>query len=73
MKNYLKPYTKCTKVESEGYLLAGSPGGGHETIKVKEGNKVIDQGQETKGASLPNSLFNSSEHSEYSTKELISN
>lgn len=22
MKNYLKPYTKCTKVESEGYLLA---------------------------------------------------
>lgn len=28
MKNYLKPYTACTKVESEGYLLAGT-GGGH--------------------------------------------
>lgn len=26
MKNYLKPYTACTKVEVEGYLLAGSPG-----------------------------------------------
>ncbi len=25
MKNYLKPYTACTKVESEGHLLAGSP------------------------------------------------
>lgn len=24
MKNYLKPYTMCTRVESEGYLLAGS-------------------------------------------------
>ena len=24
MKNYLKPYTMCTKVESEGYLLAGT-------------------------------------------------
>ena len=23
MKNYLKPYTTCTTVESEGYLLAG--------------------------------------------------
>ena len=71
MKNYLKPYTKCTKVESEGYLLADSPGGGHEIINppcppnnVKEGNKVIEQGQETKGASLPNSLFYSSEYSE---------
>ncbi len=33
MKNYLKPYTACTKVESEGHLLAGSPsagGGGFE-------------------------------------------
>ena len=28
MKNYLKPYTACTTVESEGYLLAGT-GGGH--------------------------------------------
>lgn len=71
MKNYLKPYTMCTRVESEGYLLADSPGGGHEIINppcppnnVKESNKVIEQGQETKGASLPNSLFYSSEYSE---------
>lgn len=28
MKNYLKPYTECTTVESEGYLLAGSPNAG---------------------------------------------
>ena len=28
MKNYLKPYTACTTVESEGYLLAGT-GGAH--------------------------------------------
>ena len=28
MKNYLKPYTACTKVESEGHLLAGSPNAG---------------------------------------------
>ena len=37
MKNYLKPYTACTTVESEGYLLSHTdqtqqPGGGHETI-----------------------------------------
>lgn len=25
MKSYLKPYTACTTVENEGYLLAGSP------------------------------------------------
>ena len=34
MKNYLKPYTECTKVESEGYLLAGgskdTPGAGND-------------------------------------------
>lgn len=28
MKNYLKPYTACTKVESEGYLLAGTGSAG---------------------------------------------
>ena len=28
MKNYLKPYTACTKVEMESQLLSGS-GGGH--------------------------------------------
>ena len=32
MKNYLKPYTECTKVESEGHLLAGSPGAGNGPI-----------------------------------------
>ena len=71
MKNYLKPYTMCTRVESEGYLLANTPGGGPGIItpacssnNAKEGNKFIDQEQETKGASLPNSLFYSSEQSE---------
>lgn len=31
MKNYLKPYTACTKVEMESHLLSGSDGkgGGH--------------------------------------------
>lgn len=33
MKNYLKPYTECTKVESEGHLLAGSPGAGNVPFK----------------------------------------
>jgi len=35
MKNYLKPYTECTKVESEGHLLSNTnqePGGSHEPI-----------------------------------------
>lgn len=36
MKNYLKPYTKCTKVESEGYLLAGTGGG--RNGQIREGN-----------------------------------
>lgn len=27
MKNYLKPYTACTKVEMESHLLSGSGGG----------------------------------------------
>ena len=27
MKIYLKPYTACTKVETEDYLLIGSPTG----------------------------------------------
>lgn len=36
MKNYLKPYTMCTKVESEGYLLAGTGGGTNG--QISEGN-----------------------------------
>ena len=28
MKNYLKPYTACTKVEMESHLLSGSGSGG---------------------------------------------
>jgi len=36
MKNYLKPYTMCTKVESEGYLLAGTGGG--RNGQIREGN-----------------------------------
>ena len=33
MKNYLRPYTMCTKVETEGYLLAGTGGGSAGSIK----------------------------------------
>lgn len=29
IKNYLKPYIECTKVETECALLAGSGGGGN--------------------------------------------
>lgn len=36
MKNYLKPYTMCTRVESEGYLLAGTGGGTNG--QISEGN-----------------------------------
>ena len=32
MKNYLKPYTTCTTVESEGYLLAGTGSAENGTI-----------------------------------------
>lgn len=32
MKNYLKPYTECTTVESEGYLLTSTPGAGNGPI-----------------------------------------
>ncbi|EGW49480.1 hypothetical protein HMPREF0666_02700 [Prevotella sp. C561] len=34
MKNYLKPYTMCTRVESEGYLLAGTGGGRNGQIRA---------------------------------------
>lgn len=43
MKNYLKPYTACTKVESEGYLLAGgskdTPGAGNGGFEKGGGSK----------------------------------
>ena len=32
MKNYLKPYTTCTTVEREGYLLTSTPGAGNGPI-----------------------------------------
>ena len=34
MKSYLKPYTACTKVEVEGYLLADSPSVGNDGFTV---------------------------------------
>lgn len=42
MKNYLKPYTACTTVESEGHLLSGSDGkgGGHNGGLTPGGRKA---------------------------------
>nr|WP_314499389.1 hypothetical protein [uncultured Prevotella sp.] len=49
MKSYLKPCTACTKVENEGYLLAGSdpdnPSVGHDGFTPGGGN----QGDGNKG------------------------
>ena len=39
MKSYLKPYTACTKVENEGYLLAGSPSAGNDGFTPGGGNQ----------------------------------
>ena len=39
MKNYLKPYTACTKVESEGHLLAGTGGAGNGGFTPGGGNQ----------------------------------
>lgn len=44
MKNYLRPYTMCTKVETEGYLLAGSPGGNAGSIKPAGLNSIKAKG-----------------------------
>ncbi len=74
MKNYLKPYTACTTVESEGYLLAGTggagnggftPGGGNQGGGSKEGDGCGDCGNtknHTKSApsSVTNGFFFSS-------------
>ena len=43
MKNYLKPYTTCTTVESEGYLLAGT--GSAENGTITPGNPGSGSGQ----------------------------
>lgn len=42
MKNYLKPYTACTKVEMESHLLSGSDGkgGGHNGGLTPGGRKA---------------------------------
>lgn len=40
MKNYLKPYTACTKVEMESHLLSGS-GGGHSGGFTPGGKKLL--------------------------------
>lgn len=43
MKNYLKPYTACTKVEMESHLLSGSDGkgGGHNGGLTPYGRKLL--------------------------------
>ena len=43
MKSYLKPYTACTTVESEGYLLAGT--GSAENGTITPGNPGSGSGQ----------------------------
>lgn len=50
MKNYLRPYTMCTKVETEGYLLAGSPGGNAGSIKPAGLNSIKAKGTNGNGS-----------------------
>ncbi len=61
MKNYLKPYTACTKVESEGYLLAGSPnaGGGGFTPGQPGGGPGQATNNSTNNAKSTQSFFHS--------------
>ncbi|ANR73813.1 hypothetical protein J4856_05345 [Prevotella scopos JCM 17725] len=39
MKIYLKPYTACTKVEVEGYLLAGTGNGNNGGFRPGGGSQ----------------------------------
>ena len=39
MKIYLKPYTACTKVEAEGYLLAGTGNGNNGGFRPGGGSQ----------------------------------
>lgn len=61
MKNYLKPYTACTKVESEGHLLAGSPnaGGGGFTPGQPGSGSGQTQNPSTNNAKSTQSFFHS--------------
>ncbi|WP_449030303.1 hypothetical protein [Prevotella melaninogenica] len=65
MKNYLKPYTECTKVKSEGHLLVSTdPSAGHGKIKPGGGNdgtgkdrsNSIDYGTKTTKSYSPNAV-----------------
>jgi hypothetical protein len=65
MKNYLKPYTECTKVESEGYLLVSTdPSAGHGKIKPgggsdgkgKDRSNSIDYGTKTTKSYSPDAV-----------------
>ena len=63
MKNYLKPYTACTTIEVEGYLLAGSPGAGHGGFTSGGGNQGGgNQGGENKGGGGCNDCDNTKNH-----------
>ncbi len=42
MKNYLKPYTMCTRVESEGYLLTNT--GQAHAGQFSKGNETRSSG-----------------------------
>ncbi|UEB09341.1 hypothetical protein [Prevotella melaninogenica] len=63
MKNYLKPYTACTKVESEGYLLAGTGSAGNGGFTSGGGNQGGgNQGGENKGGGGCNDCDNTKNH-----------
>ena len=63
MKNYLKPYTVCTTVESEGYLLAGTGSAGNGGFTPGGGNHGGgNQGGENKGGGGCNDCDNTKNH-----------
>lgn len=62
MKNYLKPYTECTKVEVEGYLLSNTTpnaGGGGFTPGQPGGGPGQATNNSTNNAKSTQSFFHS--------------
>ena len=73
MKNYLKPYTACTTVESEGYLLAGTGSAGNGGFTSGGGNQGGgNQGGENKGGGGCNDCDNTKNHTK-STPSSVTN
>lgn len=57
MKNYLRPYTMCTKVETEGYLLAGTGGGSAGSIKPAGSNSIKTKGINGNGSTCGSTMW----------------